>query len=370
MKALYKNWQEELKHSFTSIEQLPKDFELTNDEKNFLQTSKNESLEKTFLPFSITPSFLNAIKQSIKKQNSPNIVLNPLRRQVIPSNDEFTILPCELSDPLGEHHYSPCERLVHQYKNRVLLLTTGTCVSYCRHCFRRTFTSRKEGSITDKQLSTICKYLSVHPEIKEILISGGDPLTLEDKKLFTILKEIRKARPNILLRICTRAPVFLPSRFTSSLIKIFSSLKPLWIIPHINHPDELTTATKKALTACISKGIPIQSQTVLLKGVNDSVDTLEELFETLTSLGIKPGYLFQGDLAPGTSHLRVSLSDGLKIYKELEKRLSGLSLPTYAVDLPDGGGKIPLGGHVPISVTEKDFVFESKNGETYTYPNL
>jgi len=192
----------------------------------------------------------------------------------------------------------------------------------------------------------VCSYLTSHKEIEEILISGGDPLTVSDEVLESLFIRLREARPGILLRLCTRALFFAPERLTPSLISLLQKSKPLWVIPHINHPAEISAASapesRSAIDTLINAGIPVQSQTVLLSGVNDDVKTLHTLFHDLVCLGVKPGYLFQTDLAQGTSHFRVPLEKAVKLYEELRKDLSGLSTPVFAVDLPGGGGKFNL----------------------------
>jgi lysine 2,3-aminomutase len=304
--------------------------------------------------------------------------LRAIQCQCKATDKENTILPCELGDPLGAHWYTVTSRLIHQYKNRVLLLTTGICFSYCRYCFRRDYTAEREGFITEAELDKVCEYLKIHTEVEEILMSGGDPLTGTDQMLEHIFIRVREVRPQILIRLGTRAPIFAPERFTDSFIQLCKKYRPLWIIPHINHPVEISAKfspeSRNILSKIVDSGIGIQTQTVLLKGINDTVPILKELFHDLSVLGIKPGYLFQGDLAPGTSHFRVFLENGVILYNELKKELSGLSTPVYAVDLPGGGGKINLLQLNPnlldVKVTKKDlaYSFIDKNKNTWTYP--
>ncbi|MCR5698168.1 MAG: KamA family radical SAM protein [Treponemataceae bacterium] len=322
----------------------------------------------------VVPSAVNKIIQNIK-----NLQLNPspIERQVIPSENENLILDVELSDPLGGKSHAVSEHFIHQYKNRCLLLTTSNCFGYCRYCFRNNFTCNKNDEPDENELETICSYLSRHDEIQEILFSGGDPLMLPDNKLFALIEKIRSVRPEILIRICTRALFYAPERFTQSLISHFRSLKPLWIIPHINHFYEIDSRTApqavSAINSILDGGISMQSQTVLLRGINDDVKTLSVLFEELTKLGIKPGYLFQTDLAQGTSHFRVPMDEACNLYYELRHELSGLSLPTFAVDLPGGGGKFnllqlpcsPSGAQVSA---QKDYYEFKKDDGIFRYP--
>lgn len=274
-----------------------------------------------------------------------------IRRQILASKNEDIILSCETEDPLGAHAYevggnAAGGRLVHQYKNRSLFLVTGKCFAHCRYCFRRESPSLKFPPASETEIRAVCAYIDSHREVKEIILTGGDPLTLNDDSLEAIFAQLRQVRPDILIRVGTRAPVFAPERITANFVQLLRKFRPLWLIPHINHPTEICThfapEARQALQSLLDAGIPMQSQTVLLNGVNDSLPILSRLFQDLTALGIKPGYLFQGDMAPGTSHFRVPLKTGIALYKNLRSELSGLSTPIYAVDLPDGGGKVNL----------------------------
>ncbi|QTQ14457.1 radical SAM protein [Treponema parvum] len=313
--------------------------------------------------------------------------LKAMRRQIFPSDKEDSVLPYEISDPLGACKFQVTKRAVHQYKNRILLLTTGKCFSNCRYCFRRDSSIRGEGFIPTEEIENVCAYVKNHPEVQEILLSGGDCLTASDNELFDLIGSLRSTRASptntccpdeLLIRICTRAPVFAPERFTSSLISMLQSLRPLWLIPHINHPAEIdpkySPETVLVLKRLIDSGIPVQSQTVLLRGVNDSVEILSKLFHGLTLLGVRPGYLFQGDLVPGTAHFRVPIEKGISLYEKLRKELSGLSTPVYAVDLPGGGGKINLLRfasdltHFQIIKGKKDYKIKDEDGNVWSYP--
>lgn len=319
------------------------------------------------LPCLVPPAFAQLIRDAEEPE------AQALRRQVLPSDDEASFSAGESSDPLGEARYLVTPHLVHQYSNRVLVLTTGACLGYCRYCFRKSFTARTEGFIEAEEREKICAYLKKTPNVQEILISGGDPLTVPPDELFEFLNAIRHARPDILIRLCTRGPVFAPELFTKEFIARLRSLRPLWVIPHINHPAELGPAQIACFTALSEAGIPQQSQTVLLRGVNDIPETLACLFHRLVCLGVKPGYLFQCDLAPGTAGFRVPLQDGLRIWNRLRELLSGLSLPQYAVDLPGGGGKFPLSvpalsDRIDCLDTVSGLSVRGSDGKVYTYP--
>ena len=304
-------------------------------EKNWREFSAAETADFE-QPVLISSAFQKLIQEAEPEDSKA------LRLQVEPSVCEKTFCPYETADPLGEQKYCISPYLVHQYENRVLLITTGKCLSYCRYCFRRGLTARSQDFIGEEELKTVIGYIKENPSITEILVSGGDPLSGSFKKLETVLKKLRAVKDDLLIRLCTRAPIFVPELFTEELLNLLKKTKPLWLIPHINHPAELGKEQKRALNACIEAGIPIQSQTVLLKGVNDNEKTLIKLFHKLTCMGIKPGYLFQLDPAAGTSHFRVPLKEALDLWERVEQKLSGLSRPQFAADLPGGGGKFSL----------------------------
>lgn len=304
-------------------------------EKNWREFSAAETADFE-QPVLISSAFQKLIEEAEPEDSKA------LRLQVEPSACEKTVCSYETADPLGEKKYCITPYLVHQYENRVLLITTGKCLSYCRYCFRRGLTARSQSYIGDGELKAVTDYIKSKPQVTEILVSGGDPLSGGFKKLERVLKKLRAVKDDLLIRLCTRAPIFAPELFTEELLHLLKKTKPLWLIPHINHPAELGKEQTNALNACIEAGIPIQSQTVLLKGVNDNEKTLIKLFHKLTCMGIKPGYLFQLDPAAGTSHFRVPLKEALDLWERTEPKLSGLSRPQFAADLPGGGGKFPL----------------------------
>ncbi len=311
-----------------------------------------------------------------------------MKAQLYETPAERHILPAEIRDPLGAHRFQVTARAVHQYKNRILVLTTGRCFANCRYCFRRCSQIKEAGFVDRTEQSRICEYLEHHPEIQEVLFSGGDCLTGTDDQISELIDVFRDAHEksvtrrysedSLLIRICTRAPVFCPERITPQLIALMKQKRPLWVIPHINHPVEISERYSpesfNALQMIVDAGIPVQSQTVLLRGINDSVSVLSELFHKLTSMGIKPGYLFQGDLAPGTSHFRVPLQEGVRLYEHLRQELSGLSTPVYAVDLPGGGGKVnllqldPELMSVRIRKEGSSYMFTDENQCIWSYP--
>jgi lysine 2,3-aminomutase len=290
------------------------------------------------LPFAVTPHFASLA--------GPDQA-DPIRRQFFPDPREELPDPFALADPLGEARYQAAPRLVHQYRDRALLLAGGCCAGYCRHCFRRVWVGVPRPFVTSAELDPIIAYLSAHHEIREVLASGGDPLTASDDVLEGLFRRLRAAAPDreggvpLSIRVCTRGPLTNPQRLTSNTISLFRRHKPLRIAVHINHPQELAPEARQVLAACIAADIPVLVQTVLLQGVNDDAAILAELFQECRSLGLTPYYLFQLDLAPGTAHFRTPLKHGLALHREL-RALLGTDCPVYAVDLPGGGGKIRL----------------------------
>jgi len=341
----------------TNIDDLPLKLRLSvsKEESSYIESIKQKGL----LPFGVTHYFANLA------DSNPN---DPIRRQFFPDSREEIIDSFTLTDPLGEKLYSPHTRLVHQYKDRALILTCGSCFGYCRYCFRKSWIAHSQKFITDSELLPIIDYLKVHSEIKEVLISGGDPFIASDEELADLFKKLRDGRGDILLRLCTRAPITQPDRFTPDLIKILQKNRPLRFVVHINHIKELTGTVCNILEALVCAGIPVHTQTVLLKGINDNVEVLENLFRFCLNLGISPYYLFQLDLAVGVSHFRVPLKEGLSIYKELKNRISGLGFPKYAVDLPGGGGKILINDDVIAGTNGKVYLLKDHNGKLWQYP--
>ncbi len=366
---------------------------LTPQEQSYFAASAAELRGR--LPFAVSTHYLSLV--------NPDDPKDPVRRQIVPRAAELQRRSYELQDPLGEDLYShnsehsqysnkgsteqathsrrpsskvggpsgqPAaeSRMVHCYSSRLLILLNDNCATYCRHCFRRRFSGQDSGSLQYGHLRSIRDYLQQHDEIREILLTGGDALMLSTTHLHGILRELRQGRPDIVFRIASRLPVVMPQRFEPELIALLRGQQPLWLITHFNHRQEINEVTRYYLHQIIDAGIPILNQAVLLRGINDHADTLCDLFEELVRLRVKPYYLFQGDLAEGTSHLRVPLARSWAIVKELRQRLSGIAMPQFAVDLPGGGGKIPLSENYLIGEEEDCWLFQSLQGQIYRYP--
>jgi len=322
------------------------------------------------LPFAVTPHFASLAGPGAD---------DPIRRQFFPDPREALPDPFALDDPLGQAGHSPVAGLVHQYRDRALLLAAKTCAGYCRHCFRRVWlSSGTAGGGTGgtchqpADLQPVLAYLAARPEITEILVSGGDPLTLDNDRLAAIFRRLRAARPGAALRLCTRLPVTEPSRFDAATAAMLADFRPLRISLHINHPRELSPECTAALALCTGLGIPVLVQTVLMRSINDDATLLADLFRRCIALGLSPYYLFQMDLAPGTAHFRVPLRRGLALHAELRKLLPAPAIPAYAVDLPGGGGKIRLGDGViageRVSAKGPELVLRDGAGRDWFYP--
>ena len=340
--------------SVTSLEQLEKRLRLTKDELSWKEGPLS-------VPLCITEHYLSLI--------NPDDPDDPLRRQVVPTCHENISDNAESPDPLEEVSHSHGERLIHRYKSRVAFLATDLCPMYCRHCFRRRFTGNMMGPASENDIRDAASYLGRNPKITEMLLTGGDPLTLSDSELDHMIGVFRKASPHLIIRICTRYPVSQPERITEDLVAMFKrhSSAPFYLMTQFNHPRELSPESIRAVSMFVDAGIPAMNQSVLLRGVNDDVDTLEELCNSLLFYRIKPYYLFQGDMVSGTAYFRVPLRKGMEIEEELRRRLSGLAMPVYTADLPDGGGKVPLCGSYIINTQDKEkgsWKFRTPDGET------
>lgn len=319
-----------------------------------------EQDEETRLPVGVSRYYA-----SLARTRDP--YADPIAAQFVPRKEELTVLPQESGDPIGDRRYQVSERLIHHYADRVLLLANDRCATYCRHCFRRHFTGSGGGRLTEEQLDEACAYLRRTPEVREILISGGDPLMLSDEEIDRILRRLKAVDPQYIIRICTRMPVVLPSRITEALAEVLGGVDSVWAVIHTNHPKEITAEFRVAVRRLLGAGVPVLNQAVLLRGVNDDIETLEELFRGLVRAGVKPYYLFQGDLAAGTSHFRVPIERGIELMQGLRGRLSGMALPVYAVDLPGGAGKVPIESSL-LRVEAEWYVLRGVDGNEHRYP--
>ena len=267
----------------------------------------------------------------------------PIGRQFIPHPDELLTLSHESPDPIGDDRLSPVPGIVHRYADRALLKPLLICPTYCRFCFRREHVGPGGGLLTDAELEAAYAWLRAHPAIREVILTGGDPLMLSPRRLGAILAALNAIPHLELLRIHTRVPTADPARVTPELAASLASTVPLWMVVHVNHADEITPDARTALDRIRAQGVPLLSQSVLLRGVNDNADALEALFRGLLRARVKPYYLHQLDPAPGTARFAVPLAEGQALLRALRGRLTGLAWPTYVVDIPGGHGKVPVG---------------------------
>ncbi|MCX8509585.1 MAG: lysine-2,3-aminomutase-like protein [Rhodobacteraceae bacterium] len=267
---------------------------------------------------------------------------DPIARQFVPTPAELVTRPEERADPIGDQTHKVAPGLTHRYPDRVILAVTQSCDVYCRFCFRRE-TVGADGALSDADLDAACAYIAAHPAIWEVVLTGGDPLSLSARRVGAILDRLSRIPHLGIIRFHTRVPVVSPERITPALIRALKVRQAVYIVIHTNHAQELTEAARAALARLADAGIPLLSQTVLLKGINDNADTLENLFRTLLRHRVKPYYLHHCDLARGTSHFRTTIAEGQAIMESLRGRLSGAALPTYVLDIPGGFGKVPIG---------------------------
>ncbi len=294
----------------------------------------------------------------------------PIRRQAVPVIAETCLSSYELNDPLAEEAGSPVPNLVHRYPDRVLLLATHMCAMYCRHCTRRRVVGQEDCAITHDELEQAAAYIEANPQIRDVLISGGDPLCMEDAFLEQILSRIRRIPHVQIIRIGTRVPVVMPMRITPDLVNMLKKYSPIWINTHFNHPKELTDEAKAACAAIVDAGIPLGNQSVLLKGINDNSETMKQLLLGLVQVRVRPYYLYQCDLSQGLSHFRTPVSSGVDIIRELTGNISGYALPRFVIDAPGGGGKIPIGPEYIMAVEQERLVLKNYKGDLYYYPNI
>jgi lysine 2,3-aminomutase len=350
----WNDWRWQLRHRITTFEQLKEIIELTLEEIEGIKHSKGR------LALAVTPYFA-----SLMDPLNPNC---PIRRQAIPRIEELHLSKNDMVDPCGEDKDSPVPGLVHRYPDRVLLLVTDQCAVYCRYCTRRRLVGSHERAITEGNFEEVLKYLKSHRKVRDVLLSGGDPLLLENERLEEILSRLR-AIPNIeLLRIGTRAPVTLPQRITGGLVRMLKKYHPLMISIHFSHPKEITDQVRRACNDLADGGIPLGSQTVLLKGINDKPYIMKKLVQELLKIRVRPYYIYQCDLATGTEHFRTSVATGIQIIEKLRGHTTGYAVPTYVVDAPGGGGKIPVEPVCVVSRGKGKVVLRNYEGKVFEYP--
>jgi lysine 2,3-aminomutase len=351
----WRDWRWQQRHALRTAADLARIADLTPEERRGI------ALAEHGLRVGVTPYYA-----SLVDGRHPAC---PVRRQVIPLPEEARTAAGDLVDPVGEDAHRPARAVVHKYRDRALVLALDRCAVYCRHCTRRRITSGEDGAFDQAAVDEAVAYVAAHPEVREVIVSGGDPLVLSDDRVDRILAELRAVPHVRVLRVATRAPATCPMRVTEDLARLLRRHAPLYLLTHFNHPKECTAEAREACERLVDHGVPVENQTVLLRGVNSSARALQELFETLLAWRVRPYYLHQGDLAAGTAHLRTPLAAGVAILEALRGRTSGLAIPHLAVDLPGGLGKVTLAPRYHVGRGEGGEVLRSFRGEEVLYPD-
>jgi lysine 2,3-aminomutase len=336
------DWRWQLRHSVRTSDELRDVIALTDSELTGARAA-----ERSGFPISITPYYLGLIDRS-----DPAC---PIRRQVVPLQDETRVTKGDLLDPLGEEAHEVAPDLIRRYPDRALLFVSDRCAVYCRFCTRSRLVGAGGGARSLERLAPAHAYIRAHPEVRDVIVSGGDPFVMATDRLAGIVHALRQIASVETIRLATRVPVVLPQRITEELLAALAPHHPLWVMTHFNHPRELTPEARAACRRLADAGFPVMNHTVLLRGVNDRVDVLTELFRGLVRERVRPYYLLQADPVRGTGHLRTPLAVGARLMGELQGRLSGIAIPKLIVDTPGGFGKVPVG---------PDFVVERGPGRT------
>lgn len=349
----WEDWRWQLRNRITTKEVLEKLVNLTPNEEKGIAGSG------TKLTMSIPPYFASLIDPE-----NPNC---PIRKQSIPQQYELETAPEEMADPCGEDKKSPVRGLVHRYPDRVLFLVNEMCAMYCRYCTRSRMVGDGHRTLSMQSYNNAFEYIRAHKEIRDVLISGGDPLTLSDRVLEHIIKTLKSIPHVEFVRIGTRIPVTLPQRVTFELVNMLKKYSPVWMSIHFNHPKEVTKRVKFACDLIADSGIPMGSQTVLLKGINDNAATMKKLMHELLKIRVRPYYIYQCDPILGSKHFRTPVSVGIDIMEKLRGHTTGYAVPTYVIDAPGGGGKIPVGPQYIVAHEDGKYTLRNYAGEQYTY---
>ncbi len=352
----WNDWKWQAKNSVTTLNELKKYISLTPEEE--------DGIEKCLETFrmAITPYYLSLIDLSDPQ--------DPIRLQCIPSPEELYFAPEESADSLHEDTDSPVKGLTHRYPDRVLFLITDRCASYCRHCTRRRFVGQTDNSMPREQIDACIDYIRQHEEVRDVLVSGGDVFMQSDEMLEYIISSLRKIEHVEIIRLGTRTPIVMPQRITQNLCDMLKKYHPIWVNVHFNHPNEITPESAAACARLADAGIPLGNQSVLLAGVNDCVHVMRKLVNGLVKIRVRPYYIYVCDLSLGLSHFRTPVSKGIEIIEGLRGHTSGYCVPTFVVDAPGGGGKVPVMPNYILSQTPRKVILRNFEGviTTYTEP--
>lgn len=355
--AEWNDWRWQVRHRIHDLDTLARFIHLSDDERRAIIRHRGP------LPVGITPYYASLLDQNDASQ--------ALRRTVIPVLGEYHQSPEESSDPLGEEAHSPVPGIVHRYPDRVLFLVTGFCAVYCRYCTRARLVGSPGGEyrFSLAQWEQALAYIEATPTIRDVLLSGGDPCVLADAKLTWLLQRLRRIPHIEILRLGTKIPAVLPQRITPAFTRLLKRYHPLWLSLHFTHPDELTPEVHQACNRLADAGIPLGSQTVLLAGVNDRLETMRQLMQQLLTLRVKPYYLYQCDPIIGSAHWRTPIATGLDMLQGLRGHTTGYAVPTYVIDAPGGGGKIPILPQAVIAQDGQGVILRNYEGRLYRYPD-
>lgn len=348
----WNDWRWQLSHRLNSVEDFQGVLELSESEKHALSS-------RNLFRVDVTPYFISLI--------DPSDPTDPIRRQMIPTEEEITPFTGMMEDSLAEDKHSPVPGLVHRYPDRVLMLVTTQCASYCRYCTRGRIVGDPAATFSHEEMDAQIDYLKRTPQVRDVLLSGGDPLVISPKILEELLTRLREIPHIEIIRIGSRVPVFMPMRVTDELTNLLKRFHPLWLNIHVNHPNEITAELATACDKFSSAGIPLGNQSVLLAGVNDCVHIQRKLVQDLVRLRVRPYYLYQCDLVEGAGHFRTPVAKGIEIIEGLRGHTSGFAVPTYVVDAPGGGGKIPVMPDYLISQSDHKVVLRNYEGFITTY---
>lgn len=351
----WNDWHWQMQHRITTADRLSEILPLPEREKEEI----GRCLEQ--FRMAITPYYASLIDPS--DENSP------IRRQAVPTARELDVQPCDMADPLCEDQYAVAPGLVHRYPDRVLFVLTHQCSMYCRHCTRRRLVGHRDDSLAVSRMEEAFRYIGQHTEVRDVLLSGGDPLILPDELLERIIRRLRSIPHVEVIRIGTRTPVVMPMRITDGLLAMLKRYQPVWINTHFNHPQEITPDSAAACGRIVDAGIPLGNQSVLLRGVNDDAETLKTLFTQLTAIRVRPYYLYQCDVSRGIGHFRTPVSEGIGLMKQIRGFISGFAVPEFVIDLPGGGGKTPATPEYIVSMDDEKAVLRNFEGRLFTYPN-
>jgi len=349
----WKDWRWQLKNRISDVEHLSKVIDLTDQEKEEI----DQALGK--LRMAITPYYASLINN-----DDPDC---PIKKQAVPVSEELNLGKADMEDPLHEDVDSPVPGLTHRYPDRVLLLVTDQCSMYCRHCTRRRFAGSTDESLPLGKIEKAIDYIRETPRVRDVLISGGDALLISNEKLEKIIKKLREIDHVEIIRIGSRTPVVMPQRITPELVNMLKKYHPIYLNTHFNHPDEITPETERAAQLLADAGIPVGNQSVLLKGINDNPKVMRELVHGLLKIRIKPYYIYQCDLSQGIEHFRTRVDRGISIIESLRQHTTGMAVPTYVIDAPGGGGKIPVNPQYLISRSPGKVVLRNFEGKVFAY---